>query len=38
MSDQGFKGEIEPSSGGVIGEFCGADSRGSFVVGEELIV
>jgi hypothetical protein len=38
MSDQGFIGETEASSEGVIGEFSGADSRRRFVVGEELIV
>jgi hypothetical protein len=38
MSDQGFIGETEASSGVVIGEFSGADSHRSFGVGEELIV
>jgi hypothetical protein len=38
MSNQEFIGETEASSGGVIGEFSGADSHGRFVVGEELIV
>jgi hypothetical protein len=38
MSDQGFIGGTEASSGGVISEFSGADSRGRFGVGEELIV
>jgi hypothetical protein len=38
MSDQGFIGETEASSGGVISQFSGADSRGRFRVGEELIV
>jgi hypothetical protein len=38
MSDQGFIGETEASSGVVISQFSGADSRGSFGVGEELIV
>jgi hypothetical protein len=38
MSDQRFIGETEASSGLVISQFSGADSRGRFVVGEELIV
>jgi hypothetical protein len=38
MSDQGFIGETEASSGGVISQFSGADSRGSFVTGGERIV
>jgi hypothetical protein len=37
VSDQGFKGETEASSGGFIVEFTGADRRGRFVVGEEVI-
>jgi hypothetical protein len=32
MSDQGFIGETEASSVGVIGDFLGADSRGRYVV------
>jgi hypothetical protein len=38
MSDQGFIGETEASSGLVIGEFSIEDNREWFVVGEELIV
>jgi hypothetical protein len=38
MSDQGFIGETEASSGGVISQFSGADSCGRFGVGEELTV
>jgi hypothetical protein len=38
MSDQGFIGETEASSGGVIGEILVADSRGRFVIGEDLSV
>jgi hypothetical protein len=41
MSDQGCIGQTEAtrySSGGVISQFTGANSRGRFVVGEELIV
>jgi hypothetical protein len=38
MSGQEFIGETEASSGGVICEFSGADNRGRFGVGEELIV
>jgi hypothetical protein len=38
VSDQGFIGEIEASSGGVISQFSMGDNHGWFVVGEELIV
>jgi hypothetical protein len=38
MSDQGFIGETETSSVGVISQFSVADNRGRFVVGEDLIV
>jgi hypothetical protein len=38
MSDQWFIGETEASSGGVISQFSVADSCGSFVVREDLIV
>jgi hypothetical protein len=38
MSDQGFIGETEASSGGVIGGFQMGDNCGRFVIGEERIV
>jgi hypothetical protein len=38
MSDQGFMGETEDSSGVVIGQFSVAESCGRFVIGEEQIV
>jgi hypothetical protein len=38
MSDQGFIGEIEASSGGVISQFWMGENRGRFVIGEERIV
>jgi hypothetical protein len=38
VSDQGFIGETEASSGGVIGQFSVGDSRGNFVIEEERIV
>jgi hypothetical protein len=39
MSDQGFIGGTEASSGAVISEFSIADSRGRFISeGEDLIV
>jgi hypothetical protein len=38
MSDQGFIGETEATSGAVISQFSVADSCGRFVVGEDLIV
>jgi hypothetical protein len=38
MSDQGFIGETEASSGVFISQFSVADSCGRFVVGEELIM
>jgi hypothetical protein len=38
VSDQGFIGETEASSGVVIGDFYMGDNRGRFVVGKELIV
>jgi hypothetical protein len=38
MSDQGFIGENEASSGVVIGEFWMGNNRENFVIGEERIV
>jgi hypothetical protein len=38
MSDQGFIGEAEASSGAVISQFSVADSCRRFIVGEDLIV
>jgi hypothetical protein len=38
MSNQGFIGESEASSGGVIGEFQMGYNHGRSVVGEEWIV
>jgi hypothetical protein len=38
MSDQGFVGETEASSGVVIGHFSIGNNREWFVVGEDLIV
>jgi hypothetical protein len=37
MSDQGFIGETEASSGVVIGHFSMGEKRGRFVIGEERI-
>jgi hypothetical protein len=38
MSDQGFIGVRRRNYQSVIGEFSGADSRGMFGFGEEMIV
>jgi hypothetical protein len=37
MSDQGFIGETEASSGVVIGEFSVGDNRGRFAVEEKFM-
>jgi hypothetical protein len=38
VSDQGFIGEAEASSGVAISQFSMGDNRGRFVIGEERIV